>query len=217
MAQSRDVGGLSTAVHKLHLTRQKEPEEGSESSSEMREDAVLKAESTFEDDQTHLSNSSTKPTSFDSKSMASVTTFAMDEKESLRPDDSASVQAAEEDDSFSGPASGAPNSQVGSEAGGRFFRIPDQIGTSQRIPGILSPGGSRHTEGGFQMGGTFSSNGGSNNLSMAGSEAFQSDRNLHGFPKDPDEKLLEAMNSQKDRLLILQLEEKIIAFIKDSK
>jgi hypothetical protein len=149
--------------------------------------------------------------------MASVTTFAMDEKESLRPDDSASVQAAEEDDSFSGPASGAPNSQVGSEAGGRFFRVPDQIGTSQRLPGILSPGGPRLTEGGFQMGGAFSSNGGSNNLSMAGSEVFQSDRNLHGFPKDPDEKLLEAMNSQKDRLLLLQLEEKIIAFIKDSK
>jgi hypothetical protein len=52
---------------------------------------------------------------------------------------------------------------------------------------------------------------------MAGSESFQGERNLHGFPKDPDEKLLEAMNSQKDRLLLLQLEEKIIAFIKDSK
>ena len=212
----QDVDSLSTAVQELHLAGQKDPEEDSEASSEMREDAVLKAEGTFEDDQTHLSNSSTKPTSFDSKSMASVTTFAMDEKESLRPDDSASVQAAEEDDSFSGPASGAPNSQVGSEAGGRLFRIPDQIGTSQRIPGILSPG-PRLTDGGFQIGGTFSSNGGSNDLSMAGSESFQSERNLHGFPKDPDEKLLEAMNSQKDRLLLLQLEEKIIAFIKDSK
>ncbi|KAI9877613.1 MAG: hypothetical protein M1823_007076, partial [Watsoniomyces obsoletus] len=52
----------------------------------------------IEDDQSHLSNSSTKQQSFETKSMASVTTFAMDEKESLRPDDSASVRAVDDDD-----------------------------------------------------------------------------------------------------------------------
>ncbi|EDN04085.1 predicted protein [Histoplasma mississippiense (nom. inval.)] len=160
------------------------------------DDGAAKPELAFEDDQTHLSNSSTKPTSFDSKSMVSVTTFAMDEKESLRPDDSASVQAAEEDDSFSGPASGAPNSQVGSEAGGRLYRITDQGTLSDRIP-------NRTRLNNTGVPGIISSNG-------------PSEPSLHSFPNEPDEKLLDAMNSPKDRLLILQLEEKIIAFIKDS-
>ena len=53
-----------------------------------------------EDNHSHLSSSSTKQQSFDTKSMASVTTFAMDEKESIRPDDSASVRAAEDDEAF---------------------------------------------------------------------------------------------------------------------
>ena len=44
----------------------------------------------------------TKPPSLDGKSITSGTTFALDEKESLRPDDSASVKAAEDDDTFSG-------------------------------------------------------------------------------------------------------------------
>ncbi|EGE79687.1 R3H domain-containing protein, variant [Blastomyces dermatitidis ATCC 18188] len=189
------IENLNRSVQDFHINMQKGHEVNSDTG-DSRDDGVAKPEGAFEDDQTHLSNSSTKPTSFDSKSMASVTTFAMDEKESLRPDDSASVQAAEEDDSFSGPASGAPSSQVGSEAGGRLYRTTDQGTLSERIPnrprvnnsclpGIVSPNG-------------------------------QSELSLHSFPDEPDEKLLEAMSSPKDRLLILQLEEKIIAFIKDS-
>ncbi|KAK2774114.1 hypothetical protein FQN52_004427 [Onygenales sp. PD_12] len=188
----RDIETLDKSVQDLDINSHKQRGGTPESSGDGRDDGAIKGEGSFEDDQTHLSNSSTKPTSFDSKSMASVTTFAMDEKESLRPDDSASVQAAEEDDSFSGPASGAPNSQVGSEAGARLY----QIVTSERVPSRARLNNSGLPE-------TISSNG-------------QSEQSLHGFPKDPDEKLLEAMNSPKDRLLILQLEEKIIAFIKDS-
>ena len=52
----------------------------------------------IDEDQSHLSNSSAKQQSFETKSMASVTTFAMDEKESIRPDDSASVRAVDDDD-----------------------------------------------------------------------------------------------------------------------
>jgi hypothetical protein len=51
----------------------------------------------------------------------------------------------------------------------------------------------------------------------ANPDNIQDGQNLHGFPLDPDEKLLEAMKSPKDRLLILQLEEKIRHFIKDSR
>ncbi|OAX83866.1 hypothetical protein ACJ72_01768 [Emergomyces africanus] len=189
-----NIEDLSKSVHNFHLNTQKD--HGARSDSGDGHDGAIKPEGSFEDDQTHLSNSSTKPTSFDSKSMASVTTFAMDEKESLRPDDSASVQAAEEDDSFSGPASGAPNSQVGSEAGGRLYRITDYGALSERIPNRTRL----------------------NNIGLPES-ASPNDQNvpgLHSFPNEPDEKLLEAMNSPKDRLLILQLEEKIIAFIKNS-
>ncbi|EGC48824.1 R3H domain-containing protein [Histoplasma capsulatum var. duboisii H88] len=190
-----DVESLDKSVQNFHINSQKDHGANSESGDGHDDDAA-KPELAFEDDQTHLSNSSTKPTSFDSKSMASVTTFAMDEKESLRPDDSASVQAAEEDDSFSGPASGAPNSQVGSEAGGRLYRITDQGTLSDRIP-------NRTRLNNTGVPGIISSNG-------------PSEPSLHSFPNEPDEKLLDAMNSPKDRLLILQLEEKIIAFIKDS-
>ncbi|OJD16302.1 hypothetical protein AJ78_03514 [Emergomyces pasteurianus Ep9510] len=186
---------LNKSVQNFHINMQKDHGARSEPGDD-RDDGAIKPEGAFEDDHTHLSNSSTKPTSFDSKSMASVTTFAMDEKESLRPDDSASVQAAEEDDSFSGPASGAPNSQVGSEAGGRLYRITDYGASSERVPNRAR----------------LSNTG----LSEIVSPNDQNEPGLHSFPNEPDEKLLEAMNSPKDRLLILQLEEKIIAFIKNS-
>ncbi|PGH30755.1 hypothetical protein GX50_06475 [[Emmonsia] crescens] len=190
-----NIENLNKSVQNFHVNTQKDHGANSESG-DGRDDGAVKPDGAFEDDQTHLSTSSTKPTSFDSKSMASVTTFAMDEKESLRPDDSASVQAAEEDDSFSGPASGAPNSQVGSEAGGRLYRITDQGALSERIPNR-----------------TRLNNTG---LPEIVSPNDKIEPSLHSFPNEPDEKLLEAMNSPKDRLLILQLEEKIIAFIKDS-
>jgi hypothetical protein len=61
----------------------------------------------------------TKPPSLDGKSITSGTTFALDEKESLRPDDSASVKAAEDDDAFSGRGSIVAGSRIGSEAAGK--------------------------------------------------------------------------------------------------
>ncbi|KAL9041959.1 MAG: hypothetical protein Q9214_003931, partial [Letrouitia sp. 1 TL-2023] len=103
----------------------------------------------FDDEQTHISTSSTKPASLDGKSTASGTAFALDEKESLRPDDSASAKAVEEEDLYSGPGTGAQSSRVGSEAGSRAFRdqfneVSENMGhvvhrpnlTSQEIPGI---------------------------------------------------------------------------------
>ncbi|EEP80930.1 predicted protein [Uncinocarpus reesii 1704] len=191
------VDELSKGVQTLHLVRTEEAADGLETP---EEDDHLKNEGAFDDDQTHLSNSSTKPTSFDSKSMASVTTFAMDEKESLRPDDSASVQAIEEDD-ISLPASGALNSQAGSENSARVDRV-NQLAMSQRLSGMASVNVSRLNEG---------------LKSLHHDPAINpvNERTLHGFPNEPDEKLLEAMRSPKDRLLILQLEEKIICFIKN--
>ncbi|WEW55697.1 hypothetical protein PRK78_001130 [Emydomyces testavorans] len=189
---------LSMGVQDLHLSRENSGTGGSEASGE---DCPSKTDGIFDDDQTHLSNSSTKPTSFDSKSMASITTFAMDEKESLRPDDSASVQAIDEDD-LSGSASGAPNSQVGSESSARLNRV-GQLAMSQRFSGVAVVDVVRLNEGELKK------------LHGESTMNALNERDLHSFPNEPDEKLLEAMRSPKDRLFILQLEEKINAFIKN--
>ena len=176
-----------------------------------------KSMSTFEDDQSHLSNSSTKPTSL---SMASVTTFALDEKESLRPDDSASVQATEEDDSVSGAASGATNSQAGSDNGIRPFRdqyreISDKIGRSAPRPSTASSNIPRLNDGGLQLSTGPIVGAQPNQAVPPASASFANAPSL--LPMEPDEKLLEAMATPKDRLLLLQFEEKIIAFIQSSK
>ena len=70
------------------------------------------------------SDGGTKPPSLDGKSITSGTTFALDEKESLRPDDSASVKAAEDDDTCSGRGSIVAGSRIGSEAAGKLDCIP---------------------------------------------------------------------------------------------
>lgn len=213
-----DVDNLRRAVQDIDINLSKD-HEGTSSSLSSQENAFFKRENSFGDDHTQLSNSSTKMTNFDSKSLASVTTFAMDEKDSVRPDDSASVQAIDEEESLSGPASGAPNSVAGSEAGSRAFR--DQFlrdGNSVRPRGVLPLSGGLFN--GVSQRGivAISPDSVANNFVVpAGSGDVSDDQPLHGFPLEPDEKLLEAMKSPKDRLLILQLEEKICSFIKDSK
>ena len=183
---------------------------------------TVKARPKLEDDQTQVS-SSTKPASLDGKSATSGTTFALDEKESLRPDDSASVKAAEEEDFYSGPASGAANSRVGSEAGGRAFRdqfyeISERIGPgSNRILAISRRGIPGIQEEGQQI-----------SLPplvptlpaadvVTGPENIVTNAPCFGYQyQGPDEKLFEALESQKDRLFLLQLEETVIKFVRDS-
>jgi len=182
---------------------------------------------TLEDDKTQLSHSSTKPPSLDGKSVASGTTFAMDEKESLRPDDSASLKAVEEDDSNSGHASGAPSSRIGSEAGGKAFR--DQF---NEISERMGPGGQRplplQSNRRILQGvsdevsqGPLASPGSAipSAVSMPRPEmdAVSGPAPMFSYNyKGPDEKLLEAMESPKDRLFLLQLEQQVISFIRDS-
>lgn len=207
----RDIDVLSQAVRDAHLT-DKKTRESPQNSGDAQENGALKREISFEDDRTHLSNSSTKPTSFDSKSMASVATFAMDEKDSLRPDDSASVQAIDEEESLSGVPSGAPNSLTGSESGARGFKDT----SIQKSRAILQNASSVYQDGGQRSNGA-TPDFVSNNYILPNPGAFQGGKALHGFPQDPDEKLLEAMKSPKDRLLILQLEDKVRHFLQHSK
>ncbi|MCJ1283884.1 hypothetical protein MMC26_003215 [Xylographa opegraphella] len=177
----------------------------------------------LDDEKSHLSVSSTKAPSFDGKSVASGTTFAMDEKESLRPDDSASLKAVEEDDSNSGPASGAASSRIGSEAGGKAFR--DQF---NEISERIGPGGHRSLP--LSRGIASANVEPPQTRPLVPLTTTNSGAAAHIRPEvlpasvpaalynyqEPDEKLIEAMETPKDRLFLLQLEEQVISFIKDS-
>ena len=182
---------------------------------------------TLGDDKTQLSYTSTKPPSLDGKSVASGTTFAMDEKESLRPDDSASFKAAEEDDSNSGQASATPSSRIGSEAGGKAFRdqfneISERMGPGGQRPlplqnnrRILQGNPDEVPQGPLAILGSVIPPAVSiprPEMAPASGPAALYNYNYQG----PDEKLLEAMETPKDRLFLLQLEQQVISFIRDS-
>ena len=175
-----------------------------------------------EDDQSHLSSSSTKGPSFDTKSMASATTFAMDEKESLRPDDSASVQAGDEEDHNSPHGSAVTSSQYNSDVGAAPVRVQLRDGYGGiNIATRRPPIGSMQNPPRF---GDFPLPS-STDPSQLPVDAQQPDPaeitrppppDDHSLSVAPDEKLLDAMGTPKDRLLLLQLEEMIVAFITQS-
>ena len=162
------------------------------------------------DDQSHLSSSSMKQQSFDTKSMASVTTFAMDEKESIRPDDSASVRAVEEDEASLAPnkedmSASHPRNSLRPSASGvtiaarRYHTLtltnPPRFGdlpAPNIQPDINEPPPPSEVS------------------SEQPSDAHERTPSL---PVAPDEKLLDALASPKDRLPLLQLEEKFLALI----
>lgn len=146
-----------------------------------------------------------KPPSLDGKSITSGTTFALDEKESLRPDDSASVKAAavEDDDAFSIRGSLLASSRMGSDLAGRRVQSDDNaerrvsqnvsdaqvVSPSQGQPGKQPPTG----------------------------RSIPTDALNVIYRKAPDEKLLEAMQSPKDRIFLLRLEKDVVDFVQNSK
>lgn len=160
----------------------------------------------------------TKPPSLDGKSITSGTTFALDEKESLRPDDSASVKAAaaEDDDSFSFRGPNLPNSRMGSDIAARARGIiqlgdmPDRR-LAQPISGSLSQG--------MITPQSASSDQPQMPIPNALSANLPDSANLLNtiYGQAPDEKLLEAMASPKDRLFLLRLEAELIKFVQNSK
>ncbi|KAK3378281.1 hypothetical protein B0H63DRAFT_548233 [Podospora didyma] len=160
----------------------------------------------------------TKPPSLDGKSITSGTTFALDEKESLRPDDSASVKAAaDDDDAFSVRGSCIASSRMGSEVAARIHRI--QIGDMP--PRNIST----HVLAGAQMQGTETPQSGSSEkqpideAKMVLAEAVVAPDVMAAnnfLSQHPDEKLLEAMQSPKDRIFLLRLEQQVIDFAQAS-
>ncbi|CAD6445290.1 70c514b8-d18e-4d6f-9bf4-1db0f35ad1e3 [Sclerotinia trifoliorum] len=157
----------------------------------------------------------TKPPSLDGKSITSGTTFALDEKESLRPDDSASVKAAEDDDTFSGRGSIVAGSRIGSEAAARayraqFYEAPDrrsiQLMQERQTQGIVTP----------QSGSSGQQTTDDKSKPLVGPAGSTEAFTLF-YRQTPDEKLLEALESPKDRIFLLRLEQDVIEFVKDSK
>ncbi|KIX09993.1 uncharacterized protein Z518_01074 [Rhinocladiella mackenziei CBS 650.93] len=172
----------------------------------------------LEDDQSHLSNSSTKQQSFDTKSMASVTTFAMDEKESIRPDDSASVRAAEDDEASNAPSrelsfhrdseplasptrtSSRPNTSGVTIVARRYHTLtltnPPRFGDLPVIPIVEAENLDQQSR-----------------PEASAEQPPESHERAPSLPIAPDEKLLDALATPKDRLPLLQLEEKFLGFI----
>ena len=177
--------------------------------------------SAAEDTTTQLSSSdgSGKPPSIDSsKSVASTTTFALDEKESLRPDDSASLRAVEEEDVASPPDSVVADSRHGSDNGSaRAFR--DQLHEiavmnpqSQRgPPGRFPPPTGPHAR--------YDPNQPPNGARPLSQPVGAMPPIIGGpnMPASPDEKLIEALQSPRDRLFVVKIEQDFIDFIKDSR
>ena len=206
---------------KLHIS---ESATGSAGNPRQEPSRPLPVEPKLDDEKTHLSVSSTKAPSLDGKSVASGTTFAMDEKESIRPDDSASVQAAEDDDSNSGPGSGEASSRFGSDNGvkpfqSQLYEISERahangVHRPPPIPRRLMMGSAGDAR---RMGAPTPIVG---HQALSGAEII-----ADGGPvpaalatqNGPDEKLLEALESSRDRMFLLQLEQQFIAFIQDSK
>lgn len=177
-------------------------------------DGTLHTASDESGTQVSSSSGSGKPPSLDGKSVASGTTFALDEKESLRPDDSASVKAGEDDDLFSPPGSGLPGSRLGSEDGTRAFR--DQLREISRM------GPSRQAESRPAI-----ARGSSQGVLYVPPQGPGvgpvPDGNRNDNPPEagmecpPDSKLLEALESPKDRIMVLKLEQDFVDFVKDPK
>jgi len=167
--------------------------------------------------QVSSSNSSAKQPNLDNKSMASVTTFALDEKESIRPEDSASLKATEEEDRLSAQGSGPAGSRAGSDSGARAFRdqlreisnmaapIPRGVPGDRFAPALIMNSSVTYDDGTIQP---------------AVQPQSLPPQNLPGMMVQqtvPDERLVEALSSGRDRVWVLKLEQDIIDFVKDSK
>lgn len=164
-----------------------------------------------DDNSTQVSSSggSAKLANADKQSVASGTTaFALDEKASLRPDDSVSTKAIDEEDVFTGPA----GSRVGSDTEARAFS--DQL---HQIA-VMAPRGVPTTV--MRPNISF----GEVPMNIVSPQPQVLPEN--GVPAVmlptvsepvPDEKLLEAIFSERDRVFVLKLEQDVLDFLKNDR
>ncbi|KAF1850041.1 uncharacterized protein K460DRAFT_9778 [Cucurbitaria berberidis CBS 394.84] len=182
--------------------------------------AVVKV-SVAEDSSTQLSSSdgSGKLPSIDGKSVASATTFALDEKESLRPDDSASLRAVEEEDVTSPPDSVIADSRQGSDNGAaRAFRDQlHEIAVMNPQPHRGVPPGRfpNMPNGPHTLYDPSQAPNGARPMSQPLVNGLPPMNSGPNMPAIPDEKLIEALQSPRDRLFVVKIEQDFIDFIKD--
>ncbi|KAH0543605.1 hypothetical protein FGG08_002043 [Glutinoglossum americanum] len=222
LSSSRDMHQLGDAVRGLCVRG--DISSSSKSSGIAISNGLIQSDTVSSEDPTQSfpSDLSIKAPSLDGKSVTSGTTFALDEKESLRPDDSASAKAAEEEDSYSGPGSVAAGSRVGSEAsarafGDQFYEIAERIGEPSKHDGGSArfPAPIPAEPGPPNIVATFEKDGNHQQF-MNPVGGFPVPGIPFGFASDPDEKLLEALETPKDRLFLLRLEQEVIEFVKDT-
>lgn len=174
-------------------------------------------------DDSNCSETSAKHPSDEGKSVASGTTFALDEKESLRPDDSASVKAAaEEEDVSSPPGSSVVDLRNGSDGGPKAFR--DQLREIERS-GPLPRRGPPIQRYHMSMPAPPPQEGLISTQLPIADEYRAPLQPLNGhtlfqpveLPPKPDEKLLEAIESPRDRVFVIKIQQDITDFVKDPK
>lgn len=170
----------------------------------------------IDDGSTQVSSSdgSAKPPSMDGKSVTSATTFAMDEKESLRPDDSASLRAVEEEEANSTTGSIVAGSRGGSDSGGPAFH--EQL---HEISNMVPPRGTSNPPPQTQppLSASIAFGDGSTPV-LAPPRAILQPTLPVGTPAgnqviQPDSKLLDALESGKDRVWVLKIEQDLIDFL----
>jgi len=186
---------------------------------------LLKAVALQENESHSSSDASFRKECSDTKSVASRTTLTLDEKESVQPDDSASMQAAPEDDLLSVSGSGIAVSSRESDPNARAFREQlqeiDQTASAGPVPQGMPVCAGISLAGLNSVGNAFSMplavlN--APNMAMPSSMIPTQPRiSLPELVVPPDEKLLEALASPKDRLFVLKIEQDMIDFVKDSK
>ncbi|KAG5939780.1 hypothetical protein E4U53_007730 [Claviceps sorghi] len=218
--KSSDSDAISSTLDKLCLVS-KNPSlvvDGRGSIPERQKSSLNKETGSDESQKCDSSSSElgTKPPSLDGKSITSGTTFALDEKESLRPDDSASVKAAaEDDDAFSIRGSLVAGSRMSSDVALRprgvlsadlADRRAAQISMVASPHGILNPPvASSDRVPALNASTPLSADGGT------------SDALNVIYRQAPDDKLLVALASPRDRYFLLRLEKDVIDFVQDSK
>ena len=159
------------------------------------------------------SQRSIDPSSADGRSVVSTTTFTLDEKESLRPDDSASVKATDDED---GRTSTHASSRIGSDSGARAFSDQLREISSMGPPSRQPAAAARISPAVAPSGGVLYTPPLMPESSSVPGGVVVAPLTDSSLPFSPDEKLLEALNSVRDRVWVLKLEQDITDFVKDS-
>ncbi|KAI9727089.1 MAG: hypothetical protein M1828_007290 [Chrysothrix sp. TS-e1954] len=162
-----------------------------------------------------------KQESSDARSSVSRHTILLDEKESLRPDDSASMQAATEGDGFTPPESEIAGQRKELElerAFGNQIHVIHETENSRMVAQralLERPAGFITNSNALPASATAPA---AETYQVTSSSAPRMDPDPSpGLVTPPDDKLLEALASPKDRLFVLKIEQDMIDFVKDPK